>query len=179
MSRVGNKPITVPTGVTVDVSGSSVSVKGPKGNLSRDVPGRIEVVVDNAQVLVKRDSDEKEVRAAHGLTRALIANMVTGVSEGFQRGLEIAGVGYRATAKGNSIELRLGYSHPVVYAAPDGIELEVPAPTKIVVKGNDKQLVGDVAAKIRSFRKPEPYKRKGIRYEGEYVRHKVGKTAKA
>ena len=179
MSRVGNAPITVPSGVEVSISGSSISVKGSKGTLERDLPGGITVREEESTLLVERPDDTGESKAFHGLSRSLIQNMIVGVTEGFTKELQIQGVGYRATAKGsNALELALGFSHPVNITAPDGIELEVPQQTQILVKGIDKQLVGQVAADIRKWRKPEPYKGKGIRYAGERVIRKAGKAAK-
>ncbi len=179
MSRIGKAPISVPSGVDVTIDGSSVSVKGPKGTLAWDVPDDITVVRDGDTVTVTRPDDERSHRALHGMTRSLVANMVVGVSEGFRKELEIVGVGYRATAQGPSkIELQVGYSHPVPVDAPEGVSFEVPAPNRIVVSGIDKQLVGQVAADIRKIRKPEPYKGKGIRYAGERVLRKAGKSAK-
>jgi large subunit ribosomal protein L6 len=178
MSRIGKQPIAIPDGVTVEVEGGTVSVKGPGGTLSQAVDRDMRVTVNGGEVRVERPSDEREHRALHGLTRSLIANMVDGVTKGFEKTLEIHGVGYRAALKGKAVELQVGFSHPVTFPAPAGIELEVPAPNRIVVKGIDKQLVGETAARIRRVRKPEPYKGKGIRYEGEYVRKKAGKAAK-
>jgi large subunit ribosomal protein L6 len=179
MSRVGRAPITVPGGVEVSIAGSHVSVKGPKGTLERDIPGEITVRQDGSELLVERPNDERQNRALHGLVRSLVNNMVIGVSEGFTKELEIIGVGYRATAKGDSaLELALGFSHPVNIAAPAGVTFEVPSPTSILVKGSDKQAVGQVAANIRSIRKPEPYKGKGVRYKGEHVARKAGKAGK-
>jgi large subunit ribosomal protein L6 len=177
MSRIGKQPIPVPSGVTVDISSGEVRVHGPKGELSERIPRDITVEQDDATVLVKRPTDRPNHRALHGLTRSLIFNMVHGVTEGYTKTLEIQGVGYRAQARGRDLELALGYSHPVPIKAPEGIEFEVPLPTRIIVKGIDKQLVGEVAANIRKKRPPEPYKGKGIRYEGEYVARKVGKRA--
>jgi large subunit ribosomal protein L6 len=179
MSRIGRAPIAVPSGVEVSVAGRQVTVKGPNGTLSRPVPGEITVRQEDGSVLVERPNDERQNRALHGLTRSLVANMVTGVTAGFTKDLEIVGVGYRATPKGpNQIELALGFSHPVVVDAPNGITFEVPQPTRISVKGIDKELVGQVAANIRKIRKPEPYKGKGVRYAGERVIRKAGKAAK-
>ena len=179
MSRIGKQPITIPGGVDVSLDGQHVTVKGPKGTLEHDVPETISVSRDGDTLLVTRPDDERQNRALHGLTRSLVANMVTGVSDGFSRDLEIVGVGYRATAAGpNRLELQVGYSHPVAVDAPAGVEFEVPAPTRITVKGYDKQLVGQVAADIRKIRKPEPYKGKGIRYADERVLRKAGKSAK-
>jgi large subunit ribosomal protein L6 len=179
MSRIGKAPITVPAGVDVTINGSSVSVKGPKGSLSWDTPEDIVVTLDGDTLSVARPDDERSHRALHGMTRSLVANMVAGVSEGFTKELEIVGVGYRANAQGPSkIELQVGYSHPVPVEAPEGVTFEVPSPNRIVVAGIDKQLVGQVAADIRKIRKPEPYKGKGIRYAGERVLRKAGKSAK-
>ena len=179
MSRIGRAPIPVPNGVQINVTDRHVSVKGPQGTLERDIPGQITVRQDGDVLLVERPDDERENRALHGLTRSLVANMVTGVSAGFTKELEIVGVGYRATAKGpNALELALGFSHPVVVDAPEGITFEVPVPTRIIVKGIDKERVGQVAADIRKLRKPEPYKGKGVRYANERVQRKAGKAAK-
>ena len=179
MSRIGSNPITVPSGVDVSVDGQDVNVKGSKGELSMTLPGAITATVDEGVVTVVRPDDENESKAMHGLARSLVNNMVIGVTEGYQKKLEIVGVGYRAQAKGsNALELQLGFSHSVSIQAPDGIEFEVPQQTEIIVKGIDKQLVGQVAADIRSWRKPEPYKGKGIRYEGEHIIRKAGKAAK-
>jgi large subunit ribosomal protein L6 len=177
MSRIGRKPIPVPTGVTVTIDPEVVRVHGPKGELSERIPRDITVVQEGEEINVTRPTDRGEHRALHGLTRSLVANMVEGVTTGFQKTLEIQGVGYRALLKGRDLELALGYSHAVPIKAPDGIEFEVPQPTRVVVKGISKQLVGEVAANIRKQRPPEPYKGKGIRYEGEYVARKVGKRA--
>jgi large subunit ribosomal protein L6 len=177
MSRIGRKPIPVPETVTVSIEPELVRVHGPRGELSERVPRDISIEQEDGQLLVKRPTDRGEHRALHGLTRSLVANMVEGVTSGFEKRLEIQGVGYRAALKGKDLELALGYSHPVSVKAPDGIEFEVPVPTRIVVKGNSKQAVGEIAAIIRKQRPPEPYKGKGIRYEGEYVRRKVGKRA--
>jgi large subunit ribosomal protein L6 len=179
MSRIGKAPITIPSGVDVTVTGNEVKVKGPKGELFRRLPADITVRQDGAEILVERPDDEREHRALHGLTRSLVNNMVVGVTEGFYKELEIVGVGYRATAQGpNRLELALGFSHPVVVDAPDGITFEVPQPTRITVRGIDKEIVGQVAANIRKVRKPEPYKGKGVRYAGEFVQRKAGKAAK-
>ena len=178
MSRIGKQPITIPGGVDVSLDGQHVTVKGPKGTLEHDVPETITVSLDGDTLLVTRPDDERQNRALHGLTRSLVANMVTGVSDGFSRDLEIVGVGYRATAAGPTrLELQVGYSHPISIEAPEGIEFEVPQPTEVIVRGIDKQLVGQVAADIRKRRKPEPYKGKGVRYKGEQVLRKVGKRA--
>jgi large subunit ribosomal protein L6 len=179
MSRIGKQPIPVPSGVEVTIADHHVVVKGPKGTLEHDVPETITVAREGDDLVVTRPDDERENRSLHGLTRTLVANMVTGVSQGFTRELEIVGVGYRAVAQGPSkIELQLGFSHPVLVDAPEGITFEVPAPTRITVQGANKQLVGQVAADIRKIRKPEPYKGKGIRYSDERVLRKAGKSAK-
>jgi large subunit ribosomal protein L6 len=177
MSRIGKKPIPLPSGVTVAIEPELVRVNGPRGTLSERVPRDITVAQDGERLVVTRPTDRGEHRALHGLTRSLVANMVEGVTSGFQKTLEIQGVGYRAVLKGRDLELALGYSHPVAVKAPEGIEFEVPMPTRIVVRGNSKQQVGELAANIRKQRPPEPYKGKGIRYEGEYVARKVGKRA--
>ena len=179
MSRVGRNPIPVPSGVTVTLDPGAVTVAGPGGTLSRPLPGAITVRRDEDNLLVERPDDQRQNRALHGLSRSLVANMVTGVTAGFSKELEIVGVGYRAVAKGpSSLELALGFSHPVTVQAPDGVVFEVPTPTRIVVKGIDKEKVGQVAADVRKLRKPEPYKGKGIRYAGERVIRKAGKAAK-
>jgi large subunit ribosomal protein L6 len=180
MSRIGRSPIPVPSGVDVSLSDGHVVVKGPQGTLERDLPGEITVRhQEDSTLLVERPNDERMNRALHGLTRSLVNNMVVGVTAGFTKDLEIVGVGYRAIAKGpNQIELALGFSHPVIVDAPPGITFEVPAPTRITVKGIDKETVGQVAANIRKIRKPEPYKGKGVRYAGERVQRKAGKAAK-
>src|SRR6266508_2399721 len=175
MSRIGRKPIELPAGVAVSISPGRVMVNGPLGELSQDIPQRMDVEQADGELLVKRPTDRGEDRALHGLTRTLVANMVEGVTKGFAKTLEIQGVGYRAALRGTDLELNVGYSHPVVMKPPTGITFEVPAPTQVLVKGIDKQKVGQVAAEVRSVRPPEPYKGKGIRYEGEYVRRKVGK----
>jgi large subunit ribosomal protein L6 len=177
MSRIGKRPIPIPSGVTIAIDTERVTVNGPKGELSERVNRDIKVEQQGDEVIVTRPTDRGEHRALHGLTRTLVANMVTGVTDGFEKRLEIQGVGYRAQLKGRDLELALGYSHPVAVKAPDGIEFEVPMPTRIVVRGASKQQVGEIAAFIRKQRKPEPYKGKGIRYEGEYVARKVGKRA--
>jgi large subunit ribosomal protein L6 len=177
MSRIGRQPIPLPAGVNVSISPGRVMVNGPLGELSQNVPARMEVAKQDDQIVVTRPTERGEDRALHGLTRTLIANMVEGVTKGFERRLEIQGVGYRAALRGTALELNVGYSHPVVKEAPAGITFEVPVPTQVVVKGTDKQQVGQIAAEIRKVRPPEPYKGKGIRYEGEYVRRKVGKRA--
>jgi large subunit ribosomal protein L6 len=179
MSRIGKAPIPVPSGVDVKIEGRAITVKGPKGTLSHEVAEPIVVRQDGDELVVERPDDERRSRSLHGLTRTLVHNMVVGVSQGFRKDLEIIGVGYRATAQGdNKLELSLGFSHPVRVEAPAGITFEVPAVTRIGVIGIDKQAVGQVAANIRSIRKPEPYKGKGIRYVGEYVIRKAGKTGK-
>jgi large subunit ribosomal protein L6 len=179
MSRIGRLPIPVPAGVEVTLDGQAVTVKGPKGSLSHTVPSPITIErSDDGTLLVGRPDDERESRSLHGLTRSLVANMVTGVTDGYAKGMEIRGVGYRVAAKGSDLEFALGYSHPVPVAAPDGISFEVQSPTKFVVRGIDKQKVGEVAANIRKLRKPDPYKGKGVRYEGEQIKLKVGKTGK-
>jgi large subunit ribosomal protein L6 len=178
MSRVGNKPVEVPDGVDVKVEGNAVTVKGSKGELNRSFNERIGFDIDNGIVTVTRPDDSRESRALHGLSRALLANMVTGVSDGYRKELEIQGVGYRASLKGADIELLVGFSHSVTVEAPEGITFEVPEPTRILVSGIDKEQVGQVAANIRKVRPPEPYKGKGIRYVGEYVRRKAGKAGK-
>ena len=177
MSRIGRKPIPVPDGVTVTIEPEVVHVTGPKGSLSERISRDITVVHDDGEITVTRPTDRGEHRALHGLTRSLVANMIEGVTNGYAKALEIQGVGYRATLKGKDLEMALGYSHPVPIKAPEGIEFEVPQPTRVVVKGISKQQVGEIAAIIRKQRPPEPYKGKGIRYEGEYVRRKVGKRA--
>jgi len=177
MSRIGKKPIAVPDGVEVQVGTGQVTVKGPKGELEQDISPEIAVEQEAGNVNVRRPTDRGEHRALHGLTRSLIANMVEGVTDGFEKRLEIQGVGYRAQLRGRALELALGFSHPVQVEAPEGIDFEVPQPTEIVIRGIDKQLVGQVAADIRKRRPPEPYKGKGIRYRGEHVARKVGKRA--
>ena len=179
MSRVGKAAVTIPQGVDVTIAGTSITVKGSKGSLSRQLPAGISVKKVESTVVVERAEETRDVRASHGMIRAMVNNMVSGVTEGFAKELEIIGVGYRAVAKGqDKLELALGYSHPVPYAAPKGVTFEVPAPTRIIVKGVDKELVGQVAAEIRSFRSPEPYKGKGVRYVNERVVRKAGKTGK-
>ena len=178
MSRIGKLPVAVPDGVDVTLDGLTVTVSGPKGELTQTMPEGVEIARDDdGSVVVTRVSDARAHRARHGLVRSLIANMVTGVSEGYTRALELVGVGYRAQAKGNDLELQVGYSHPVLVEAPEGISFEVPQPTRVVVSGIDKVLVGQIAANIRKVRPPEPYKGKGIRYEDEHVRRKAGKAA--
>lgn len=176
MSRIGKSPISLPDGVDVTVADSTVHVKGPKGSLSQSFDSHISVSVDDGVVTVARDNDERSARALHGLTRALINNMVVGVSEGYSKELTAVGVGYRASLKGGQLELLVGFSHPVTVDAPEGITFEVPEPTKIIVSGIDKQMVGQVAANVRAVRPPEPYKGKGIRYKDEHVRRKAGKA---
>jgi large subunit ribosomal protein L6 len=179
VSRIGKAPIAVPSGVDVTIAGGAVTVTGPRGQLSRPVPGAIIVRQDGDTLLVERPDDERENRSLHGLTRSLVNNMVVGVTDGFQKELEIVGVGYRAEAQGsNGLRLALGFSHPVVVSAPDGVTFEVPTPTRVLVKGIDKEAVGQVAANIRAIRKPEPYKGKGVRYAGERVLRKAGKAGK-
>lgn len=179
MSRIGKLPVQIDAGVTITVDDSNVvTVKGPKGTLSQQMPQSMTIEQENGVLTVKRPNDAKENRALHGLTRSLIHNMVVGVTKGFEKKLEIVGTGYRAALEGTTLVLNLGYSHPVKFAASNGISFEVPAPTKITVKGIDKQAVGQIAANIRETRKPEPYKGKGVRYEGEAVRRKEGKAGK-
>ena len=177
MSRIGKRPIEIPSGVTVSVDPGRVAVAGPLGTLQQQVPARMQIAQEEGVVTVTRPTERGEDRALHGLTRSLIANMVEGVTSGFQKRLEIQGVGYRAALRGADLELSVGYSHSVVLKAPAGISFDVPTPTEVIVKGIDKQQVGQIAAEIRKVRPPEPYKGKGIRYEGEYVRRKVGKRA--
>ena len=179
MSRIGKAPIPVPSGVDVTIAGRRISVKGPKGTLERDIPGEITVRQDGDELLVERPNDERQNRALHGLVRSLVNNMVVGVHQEFTKELEIIGVGYRAAAQGtNKLDLALGFSHPVSVDAPEGITFEVPTPNRIVIRGIDKEAVGQVAANIRKIRKPEPYKGKGVRYLGEHVAKKAGKTGK-
>ena len=177
MSRIGKRPIEIPASVSVAISPGRVQVNGPNGELMQMVSPRMKIEQRDGEIVVTRPTDRGEDRALHGLTRTLIANMVEGVTKGFEKRLEIQGVGYRATLRGTNLELAVGYSHTVVVEPPQGIAFEVPQPTQIVVRGHDKQAVGEIAAKIRKVRPPEPYKGKGIRYEGEYVRRKVGKRA--
>jgi large subunit ribosomal protein L6 len=179
VSRVGQAPIEIPSGVQASVAAGRVTINGPKGELQRSIPEDVTVEVFDSEIRVTRANENREVKALHGLVRSLVANMVLGVTQGYEKALEIHGVGYRAAKQGTAIELQVGYSHPVRKDAPKGIEFEVPTPTRIVVRGIDKELVGQTAAEIRAIRKPEPYKAKGIRYEGEYVRRKSGKAAKA
>ena len=178
MSRIGKQPVAVPSGVTVDLSGTTLTITGPKGTLTQEIHPDITITVEDGEITVTRPDDEREHRALHGLFRSLIANMVTGVTDGYVRRLEIVGVGYRAAARGDrGLTLQMGYSHPVEIDAPEGVTFAVPSPTRIEVSGADKQVVGQVAANIRKVRKPEPYKGKGIRYAGEQVRRKSGKAA--
>lgn len=177
MSRIGNKPVEIPSGVEIEIAPTEVKVKGPKGELSQHVDAAMDIAVSDGVLTVKRPTDRGPHRALHGLTRSLIANMVLGVTEGYEKRLEIQGVGYRAKLQGKSLELSLGFSHPVSVQAPDGIDFEVPQPTEVIVRGIDKQMVGEIAARIRRHRPPEPYKGKGVRYAGEQVRRKVGKRA--
>jgi large subunit ribosomal protein L6 len=177
MSRIGKQPIELPSGVNVAISPGRVQVNGPLGELSQTVPARMQVEQDDGTLVVKRPTERGDDRALHGLTRSLIANMVEGVTKGFEKRLELQGVGYRASLRGTDLELNVGFSHPVVVKPPQGISFEVPEPTSVLVKGIDKQQVGEIAAEVRKVRPPEPYKGKGIRYEGEYVRRKVGKRA--
>ena len=178
MSRIGRMPVTVPSGVDVTINGREVTVKGPKGTLSLEVAAPIEVANSGGTITVTRPSDEGDIRALHGLSRSLIANMVTGVTDGYRKTLEIVGVGYRVQARGKDLEFSLGFSHPVPVPAPDGISFRVESPTRFIVEGIDKQQVGEVAANIRKLRKPDPYKGKGVRYQGEQIRRKVGKAGK-
>mgnify|MGYP000910264007 FL=1 len=178
MSRIGKLPVAIPAGVDVKIQGSMITVKGPKGTLSQDFHDDISVAVEDGHIVVTRPSDDKEHRAHHGLIRALVQNMVTGVTAGYEKSLDLVGVGYRAQMQGQKLVLAVGYSHPVEVNPPQGLSIECPAPTKIVVKGADKQAVGQLAADIRKVRPPEPYKGKGIKYENETVRRKEGKTGK-
>ncbi|MEE1421029.1 MAG: 50S ribosomal protein L6 [Eggerthellaceae bacterium] len=179
MSRIGKMPIAIPSGVEVTIDGDTVTVKGSKGELTRTFSDLMTIKEEDGHVLVERPDDSREAKAQHGLTRTLIANMIEGVSQGFSKKLVLVGVGYRAALKGSDLELQLGYSHPVIVKAPENITFEVPTQTEIIVSGISKEQVGQVAANIRAWRKPEPYKGKGIRYEGEYVRRKLGKAAKS
>ena len=176
MSRIGKMPVVIPSGVTVDIEEGLVRVKGPRGELTQTLRPEVSLALEDGELTVTRESDAKPHRALHGLTRARVANMVRGVTEGFQKSLELQGVGYRAEKRGNTLVLTVGYSHPVEYPEPDGVSISTPAPTVIVVEGADKQRVGQAAAEIRQVRPPEPYKGKGIRYQGEHVRRKAGKT---
>ena len=179
MSRVGNMPIDVPKGVEVKIDGTKVSVKGPKGELSQEFNKSMTIKQEEDIIVVSRSNDERENKALHGLTRSLINNMVIGVSQGFTKKLQLSGVGYRANVKGRDLDLQLGYSHPVVVKCPEGITFETPSQEEIIISGIDKQLVGEIAANIRKKRPPEPYKGKGIKYEGEHIRRKLGKAAKS
>ena len=179
MSRIGRKPIGIPQGVTVHVDGAVVRAEGPKGRLAQTVPPGISARIDHEQLVLTRDTDARTARALHGLARSLVANMVTGVSAGFERRLEIVGIGYRAQMQGKNIQLALGYSHPIMFSLPDGITAEVDRQTAVTLRGADKALLGQTAARLRELRKPDPYKGKGIRYAGEVVRRKVGKKAGA
>ena len=178
MSRIGKMPITVPSGVTVQIDGTSVTAKGPKGELSRTFRPFVTITQDGDTITVDRIDDSRDAKAQHGLVRTLVANMIEGVDKGFSKKLQLVGVGYRAALKGSDLEMQLGYSHPVLVKCPEGIKFECPQPTEIIVSGPSKEQVGQVAADIRKWRKPEPYKGKGIRYEGEYIRRKLGKAAK-
>ena len=179
MSRIGKKPIAVPQGVKVAVEGATVKAEGPKGKLSQSIPSGVSVSMESNVLTVARDSDHRNVRALHGLTRSLLANMVTGVKDGFERKLEIVGIGYRCQVQGKALQLALGYSHPVVFPLPDGIQAEVDRQVSITLRGADKALLGQTAAKLRALRKPDPYKGKGIKYADEHIRRKVGKKAGA
>jgi large subunit ribosomal protein L6 len=178
MSRIGKIPVPVPAGVDVTISGALVTVKGPKGTLEHTIPAPIQVASQDSTIVVTRPDDERDSRALHGLTRTLLANLITGVTEGYEKKLEIVGTGYRVAAKGSNLEFALGFSHPVIISAPEGVTFAVESPTRFSVSGIDKQQVGEVAANIRKIRKPEPYKGKGVRYAGEVVRRKVGKAGK-
>ncbi|RAL23270.1 50S ribosomal protein L6 [Thermoflavimicrobium daqui] len=178
MSRIGKKPVAIPSGVEVKIDGNTVTVKGPKGTLSRDFHSDIEIKLEENELVVTRPSDHRVHRSLHGTTRSILANMVEGVTNGFSKTLELVGVGYRANKKGNTLVLNLGFSHPIDFPQPEGVEIEVPSTTQVIVKGIDKQVVGQVAAKIRSYREPEPYKGKGIKYSSERIRRKEGKTGK-
>lgn len=178
MSRIGLKPVEIPEGVTISLNGQHVTVKGPKGELSRELHPAIKVNVGDTEVTFERPSDHKEHRSLHGTTRSVVNNMVEGVTKGYEKGLELVGVGYRASKQGTKLILNVGYSHPIEMVPEDGIEIDVPSNTKVIVKGIDKERVGAVASNIRATRKPEPYKGKGVRYEGEFVRRKEGKTGK-
>ncbi|MBI2215924.1 MAG: 50S ribosomal protein L6 [Candidatus Rokubacteria bacterium] len=179
MSRIGKKPIQIPQGVTVRIDGRTLAAEGPKGKLRQELPAGITATVDNGSLMVARESDARQVRALHGLARALVQNMVTGVKDGFEKKLEIVGIGYRAQLQGKAIQLALGYSHPVVFPLPEGVTAEVDRQTAITLRGADKGLLGQTAANLRALRKPDPYKGKGIRYSGEVIRRKVGKKAGA
>jgi len=177
MSRIGKKPIEIPGNVKIDIKDTHISVTGPKGTLNMDITGDIKVKVEGTELTFSRENEIKKNKALHGLYRALLMNMIVGVTDGYGKKLELVGVGYKAELKGNLLVLALGYSHPIIFAAPAGIKIEVPIPTNILISGIDKQLVGSIASKIRSFREPEPYKGKGIKYDTEKVRRKAGKTA--
>ena len=179
MSRIGKKPVEIPKGVTVNIDGNNIKVKGPKGELARKIHPLIKTELADGELKLARPNDLKESRALHGLTRALIQNMVIGVTESYKKSLEIVGVGYKAELKGKNLLLNIGYSHPIYFVPPEEIKIEVPSPTQVIISGNDKELVGLVAAKIRAFRKPEPYKGKGIKYSDEHIIRKAGKTAGA
>ena len=179
MSRIGKKPVEIPKGVTVNIDGINIKVKGPKGELARKIHPSIKTELADGELKLTRPNDLKESRALHGLTRALIQNMVIGVTESYKKSLEIVGVGYKAELKGKDLLLNIGYSHPIYFVPPDEIKIDVPSPTQVIISGNDKELVGLVAAKIRAFRKPEPYKGKGIKYSDEHIVRKAGKTAGA
>jgi large subunit ribosomal protein L6 len=176
MSRIGRKPVPVPNGVTVTLNGSRITVKGPKGELSRDLPASMQLAQENGEITVNRPSDEQQHKALHGLTRTLIANMIEGVTKGYVKTLEITGVGYKAEPRPYGLQLALGYSHQIEFKAPAGITFKTPNPTTVIVEGTSKELVGQVAAEIRSLRKPEPYKGKGVKYQGEQIRRKAGKA---
>ena len=178
MSRIGKQPVTVPAGVEVIIDGNTVTVKGPKGELAREFSPMMTIVQEGEEIIVSRPNDSREAKSLHGLTRTLVSNMVEGVSNGYSKKLQLVGVGYRAALKGKDLEMQLGFSHPVLVEAPENITFEVPSQTEIIVSGISKEQVGQVAANIRKWRKPEPYKGKGIRYEGEHVRRKVGKAGK-
>lgn len=178
MSRIGKKPLAIPAGATVDIAGRTVTVKGPKGTLSRELPGGITARTEDGKIVVERASDSIIHRSLHGLSRTLVGNMLTGVTQGYQKSLEIVGTGYRAVKSGSKVTVTIGYSHPVEVVPPTGVDLDVPNPNLILVKGADKEAVGQVAANIRAIKEPEPYQGKGIRYSGEKVRHKAGKTGK-
>ncbi|MDO5718198.1 MAG: 50S ribosomal protein L6 [Tissierellia bacterium] len=178
MSRIGLKPIEIPQGVDIKVDNNLVEVKGPKGNLSQKIDNGIKININEGEITLERPSESKKYKSLHGLSRTLIANMIEGVTNGFQKTLQIEGTGYRAAKAGKKLTLNLGFSHPIELEDPEGIEVEVPGPNQIIVRGIDKQRVGNYAANIRDYRRPEPYKGKGIRYEGEYIRRKVGKTGK-
>jgi large subunit ribosomal protein L6 len=179
MSRIGKKPIPVPQGVKVQVEGRQVRAEGPKGKLAQPIPDGLQAALDNNRILISRGSDERHIRALHGLTRSLVANMVNGVKDGFERKLEISGIGYRAQMQGKALQLALGYSHPIVFPLPEGVTAEIDRQVAITLRGPDKALLGETAAKLRSLRKPDPYKGKGIKYAGEVIRRKVGKKAGA